>query len=175
MINYLFAREIEAKDDMGIISNITDCVGTGKTYISLSLCFHKQNPKDGSINLVLGPHGLFGQWKQALDDFGISGLAFCTVPQFRKFTYAVELGCEKFTMGNKIINIADVKVICITDNMYKKYASTESSFSKMIFKRIFIDEISNFDINTPISFCIIFQQLMTRALKLLNILRKHLF
>lgn len=139
-IDYLFRRECEYPTK---INYLTDKVGAGKTNIALSLCFHDKFEND--LNLIIVPHHLHPQWKKAIEEYNYLGVAVSRLPHYNALMTSItekKIYCD-LTQKNRIF-LGKLRVICITTTMYDKLSDEQR---QQEFKRIFVDELTNFHIS----------------------------
>lgn len=141
------------------IKCLTDETGSGKSNIVLSFCFHALTESSTSsneislknVNLIIVPHHLLRQWNDHIKEYedGL-GVCFSKLPQYTNLIDAIENNSaeHKITTNNKI-SLLNLKVICITNNLYEKL---NENYKKIHFKRIFVDEDTQFRIKNKYDF-----------------------
>lgn len=160
-ILYLLNDEIQNKQNN--IKYLTDETGAGKSNIVLSLCYHVSeeyklekpstsyiiNQKD--LNLIIVPHHLSRQWNDRIKEYPDNlGVCLSKLPQYTNLMDAIENDVTEHSITNSNkISLVNLKVICITYNLYEKL---NEKYTDKHFKRIFVDEDTKFKIKNKYDF-----------------------
>lgn len=137
MIDFLYKEEITSEFD---VKYLTDKVGTGKTYMAISLCYHKNNE---GLNLIIVPNHLLYHWKYALEEYEQESVTIMQLRQFRTIMKAIANSKKKCTLSSKPVKLEKLKIICISSLLYKRI---KFEYSEKSFKRIIVDENTNLSI-----------------------------